>query len=88
MPPRQRVQPPAAPLHFDAPPAPPRREPSSSDQTGPRQQVPPAPQPQAGTDELRLTIGESVDMELVGTLQFRGNIVRVQPLPHGADSQD
>ena len=49
---------------------------------------PPPAQPQpAAAEELRITVGEGVDMELVGRLQFRGSIVRVQPLPQGADTQ-
>ena len=86
--PRQHVPRPQAPLRFDAPPAPPRREPSHSDQTGARHDAArPAPEPRQASEELRLTVGEGVDMELVGRLQFRGSIVRVDPLRPGADSQ-
>jgi len=50
---------------------------------------PPQPPPQAAQrpptpEELRLTAGDGVDMELVGRLQFRGNVVRMQPLRPGA----
>ena len=31
-------------------------------------------------------MGDGVDMELVGRLQFRGNVVRMQPLPPDAET--
>ncbi len=77
-----------APRQFEAP-SPPPREPLRPEQAQQAPQQPRAETPQQlpTLDELRLTVGDGVDMELVGRLQFRGNVVRVAPLPSGADTQ-
>ncbi|MGI8460446.1 MAG: PRC-barrel domain-containing protein [Solirubrobacterales bacterium] len=74
-----------APRQFEPPPM---NEPLRPDRIA--QQPPPPPadpdgQPPPTLDELRLTIGDGVDMELVGRLQFRGNVVRMQPLRGGTE---
>lgn len=52
---------------------------------------PPIPAPPTAPlrveNALRLRVGDSVDMELVGRLQFRGNVVRMEPLRPGADAR-
>jgi hypothetical protein len=76
--PRQQA-PRTAPPRFEPPPVPPR-----PDQARQASTPPPAAGRQSAPEELHITVGEGVDMELVGRLQFRGSIVRVQPLQSGA----
>mgnify|MGYP000044065691 CR=1 FL=1 len=79
---RPRTQAWTPPAGFEAPaPPPPRREQPRAEQ--------PEPQPQAPQqlDELRLTVGDGVDLELVGRLQFRGSVVRMEPIRPGSDQQ-
>ncbi len=76
----QQGAPRTAQPRFEPPPRP-------DQATAPREAAPtPPPAQQQAAEELHITVGEGVDMELVGRLQFRGSIVRVQPLQQGADA--
>lgn len=80
--PRPRTQAWTPPAGFEAPaPPPPRREPPRQEHVPP----PDAAQHAPTLEELHLTLGDGVDLELVGRLQFRGNVVRMQPLREGPD---
>jgi PRC-barrel domain len=92
--PRQQER--SFPRSYEAPPPPPR-EPLRPDEVARQRQMaqPPPPPPQRPPaaqrppklEELRLSVGDGVDMELVGRLQFRGNVVRMQPLRPDAETR-
>lgn len=94
--------PPLPPMPHAAPRRPNYQPPRDQGFVAPRPQEPwaradaPAPPPRAPApppaplrveDALRLKVGDSVDMELVGRLQFRGNVVRMQPIRQGTDAR-
>lgn len=88
---RARTQGWTPPSGFEAPaPPPPRREQPRAEQPRPEHpapQPPEAPQQTPQLEELRLTVGDGVDLELVGRLQFRGSVVRMDPIRPGSDQQ-
>jgi sporulation protein YlmC with PRC-barrel domain len=69
------------PAGFEAPaPPPPRREQPPRPEQPAAQPPPQEPQRPPTLDELRIAIGDGVELELVGRLSFRGSVVRMQPL--------
>ena len=87
---RARTQGWTPPSGFEAPaPPPPRREQPRAEPRPehPAPEPPEAPQQTPQLEELRLTVGDGVDLELVGRLQFRGSVVRMDPIRPGSDQQ-